>query len=440
MSTFHKIDKNSNNAITNALSIFDLPNTNVSISSSSIVEFLTLNPVNIKPFHFKIHASQSFYDLSKCYILSELRIKKENAAGQLIDLDGTENVSVCQMIGNTLWKNCRMAINGTQVFEGNSLMAYKNYFDHILTYPQTVKDSYLNVAGFYTDDETSQTSGSGYNSRKELFKKSKTAQFIAKLDVDLCNQTRYLVNQCEVDIELLPNDSNFLIIAPDDASPKYQIEIMACKLYCKKLDLMDSLAYDINKKLELKPALYPIRRSTMRSFFIRGKRIEFNGALWTDHVPKRVVIAMLPNDNFVGSQKTSPFDFQHFKVREISISASGVNIPSASYNFDFENDKYARAFHDMNENLGYAGTLESNGISLKRYKKGGCCFFVFNLTNSGEDNGLDTFDLVRNGTTGIKISFSTPVPDAGIELIAMGEHESLLYLDKNRTISSDSRI
>jgi hypothetical protein len=200
------------------------------------------------------------------------------------------------------------------------------------------------------------------------------------------------------------------------------------------------LAFDINKKLETKPALYPIRRSSLRSIFISGKRTEFNGALWTDHVPKRVVLAMISNANFVGSQATSPFEFKPFNVREITISASGVNVPAAPYSFDFENDKFSRAFHDMNEGLGYAGALQSNGISLKRYKEGGCCFFIFNLTNSGEDTGLDTFDLVRNGTTSIKISFNKPVEDNGIVLIAMGEHESLLYLDRHRTISSDSRI
>jgi hypothetical protein len=439
MTTFQKIDKNSNNSITNALSIFDLPNTNVSVSNSSMIELLTLNPVNIKPLHFKIHASQSYFDFSKCFILTELRIRKYNGT-VLVDIAENDNVSVCQMIGSTLWKNCRLSINGTQIFEGNSLMAYKSYFDHMLTYSQTVKDSYLTAAGFYTDDETSQTSGSGYDKRKALFKKSNVVQFISKLDIDLCNQPRYLVNQCEVDIELLPNDSSFLIIATGDNLPEFEVEIVACKLYCKKLDLMDSLAYDINKKLEIKPALYPIHRSSLRSIFISEKRTEFNGALWTDHVPKRIVIAMLNNDNFVGSQTTSPFDFKHFNIRDIAISASGKYIPSSPYNFDFENGKFVRAFHDMNECLGYAGALESNGISLKRYKDGGCCFFMFNLTNSGEDNGLDTFDLVRNGTTSLNISFNKPVPDKGIVLIAMGEHESLLYLDRNRTISSDTRI
>ncbi|CAK5031835.1 unnamed protein product [Meloidogyne enterolobii] len=94
----------------------------------------------------------------------------------------------------------------------------------------------------------------------------------------------------------------------------------------------------------------------------------------------------------------------------------------------------------MQEAIGYAGTLESNGISMERYAKGGFCFFVFNLTNSQEDNGPETFDLIKNGTTSIKLTFNEPVPSGGIVLIAMGEVDSLLMLDRNRTITSDISV
>lgn len=189
MTTFHKIHRDSSNAITNALSFFDVPSTNVSVSSSAMIELLTLNPVNIVPYHFKLHASQSYFDLSKCYILTELRIRKEDAAGQLENLDPVQDhAAVCQLVGHTLWKNCRVNINGTQVFEGNSLMAYKSYFDYMLTYPAAVKSSYLNVAGYYDDEETSQITGRGLQARRALFAGSRVAQFIAKLDVDICNQ------------------------------------------------------------------------------------------------------------------------------------------------------------------------------------------------------------------------------------------------------------
>jgi hypothetical protein len=441
MTTFHKIDRESSNAITNALSFFELPSTNVSVSSSAVLELLTLNPVNITPYHFKLHASQSYFDLSKCYVMTELRIRKTNAAGQVLNMD--ENVdfaAVCQLIGHTLWKNCRVSINGTQVFESNSLMAYKSMFDYMLTYSQSAKKTHLNAAGYYEDMETTQLSREGLLERNELFKGSRVAQFISKLDVDICNQPRYLVNQCEVDIELQPNDSNFLIIAAPIAGTQYHLEVLACKLYVKKVELMDSLAYDINKKLELHPARYPMRKSSMRAIFISENRTEFNGNLWMDQVPKRVVLAMVKNEHYVGTQSTSPFDFQHFNVREISVCASGTVVPAAPYNLDFPNGKFVRAYNDMQEAIGYAGTLESNGISMKKYSEGGFCFFVFNLTNSGEDNGPETFDLIRNGATTVKIAFNQPVPAGGIVLIAMGEHESLLFLDRNRTVSSDHQI
>jgi hypothetical protein len=445
MTTFHKIDRESTNAITNALSFFDVPSTNVSVSSSAVVELLTLNPVNIPPYHFKIHASQSYFDLSKCYILLELRIRKEDAAGNLINLDpAQDHVAPCQMIGHTIWKNCRMHINGSQVFEGNALMAYKSWFDYMLTYPLHVKNSYLNAAGYYDDEELSQVTGRGLNARYQLFAGSRNAQFIAKLDLDICNQPRYIVNQCEIDLELYPNDSNFLLIAEQVPGapplPRYHLEVLACKMYVKKVELMDSLAFDINKKLEVSPAKYPMRKSSMRAIFITENRTEFNGSLWADQVPKRIILGLVTNSHYVGTQTSSPFDFRHFNVRDITISASGVLTPAAPYNFDFPNWKFARAYHDMQDACGFAGTLESNGISMNRYANGGCCVFVFNLTNSGEDNGTETFDLIRNGATTIKITFNQPVPAGGIVLIAMGEHESMLYLDRNRTVATDIQV
>jgi len=435
MTTFHKIDKDSPNAITNALSIFDIPSTNVTVSSSSFREYLTLNPLTDIPYHFKIHASTNYIDLSKCYLLMECRIKKRNAEGLLINVPANEDVSVCQLIGHSIWKNCRISLNGTQVFEGNSLMAYKSIFDYELTYPETVKKSYLNVAGYYKDGE-SQTEGEGYNARKKLFAESKTVQFMSKLDVDLANQPKYLVNQCELDVELLPNDSNFVIITGTDNT--YHFEITGLKMYVKMLELVDSLAYDINKKLELRPAKYPMKKTNIKSMFIGEGHREYNACLWTDQIPRRVTLALLSNKDYVGDQKTSPFNFKPFNLRSITVIANGVNHPEAPYTLDFPNKKYARPYHDTMEAIGYAGSLESNGIDFKSYGNG-WCIFVFNLTTSKEDNG-DTFDLIKPGSCLIKLSFNEEVPQGGLVLVAMGENDALLMVDRNRTISTDITV
>ncbi|KAL7080586.1 hypothetical protein ACQ4LE_000604 [Meloidogyne hapla] len=325
-------------------------------------------------------------------------------------------------------------------------MAYKSYLSHELSFSLTAKNSHLNAAGYYGNAGLSLESGAGFTSRKARFGSSTTAQFIAKIDADLFNQPLYLINHCEVDIEILPNDSRFVLIAPPaevlagvvPQTSRYHFEILNCKLYVKKVDLMDGLALDIAKKLEISPARYAIRKTMMKPLFIGQGRYEFNANLFMDQIPRRVILGLVANSDYVGNTTRSPFNFQHFNVREISIIANGRSYPQAPYDFDYSKGKFVRAFNDMNEAIGFGNSMESNGITFEQYAYTHA-IYIFNLTNSGEDQG-GLFDLIRNGTTAISIKFSNPVPEGGVMLIVMGEADSLIMLDKNRTITSDTTI
>lgn len=113
--------------------------------------------------------------------------------------------------------------------------------DYELSYPVTVKDSFLTAVG-YSRDSADQDSnvGGGYTKRKALFATSKTAQFMHKIDADLFNQDLYLVNNVEIDIEVTPHENkNFLLIMPAANATEYLFEIESCKLFVKTVDLMD---------------------------------------------------------------------------------------------------------------------------------------------------------------------------------------------------------
>lgn len=138
-------------------------------------------------------------------------------------------------------------------------------------------------------------------------------------------------------------------------------------------------------------------------------------------IPRRCVIGMVSHDAHTGSYKKSPFNFEHFNVREITISANGREYPAVPYNLDFAADKFVRAFHDMQESLSYAYSMDSNGISMNKFKSG-WCLFVFNLTNNMEDD--QCFDLIKNGTTSISIKFNEAVPALGISVIGLGEMDA----------------
>jgi len=437
---FHKIDTDSSNTITSALNFFNVPPTNTSVSSSEVRQILTLNPINDRPFHFKIHSSTSYLDLSKTYIFTEMRIRKLDKDGNWGNIDDNEEVGVINMIGATFIKNIKISINGREIYDSNSLYAYKAYLDALLSYPISVKDSQLQAAGYFLDSDSHEdsTGNQGYISRKGLFASNNIVQFIAKIDSDLFNQELYLINNTEVDIEITPNDDSFVIIAPSaEPSKKYKLEIMQCKLYIKTLELMDGLALDVAKKLDTNIAKYAVRKSIIKSIFITEGRTELNVNLFADQVPRRIIIGIVSNAAFIGSKTLSPFMFKPFDIREITITANGHNYPAVPYDLNFSKNCYVRAFHDLNETLGMTNTTESNGISLHNFKNS-CCLFGFNLTNSMEDNAC--FDLIKNGTTILNIKFSKAVPAGGLALIALAEVDSMFMIDRNRTISSDTTI
>lgn len=276
----------------------------------------------------------------------------------------------------------------------------------------------------------------GFIKRKELFKLSQTAQFMSKIDADLFNQQNYLLNNIEVDIEITPHDSNFLLIS-SDPTINYELEIITCKLYVKHIELTDGLALDITRQLDLTPARYAYRKTEIKNIFISEGRLELAANLFSDQVPRRVVLGMVENEAYVGAQNKSPFNFKPFAVREIKLSSNGKTFPQIPYEFDFTKNKFVRGFHDMNESLGYAYTSDSNGISLNKYKSG-WSFFIFNMTNSLEDDPV--FDLIKSATTDIHIKFNQPIRAGGVTLIAIAELDCLLLLDKYRTITTDSSL
>jgi hypothetical protein len=146
------------------------------------------------------------------------------------------------------------------------------------------------------------------------------------------------------------------------------LEVSNLRFYVKSLELMSGLALEISQKLEKTPARYAIRRISVKSHFISENRTEFSTLLFSEQVPRRVVIGLVSNDRYIGNKLYSPFKFMPSNTREITLYANGKTYPSNLYNLDYTNGKYIRAFHDTCEALGFANSVESNGISYEKFK------------------------------------------------------------------------
>ena len=69
--------------------------------------------------------------------------------------------------------------------------------------------------------------------------------------------------------------------------------------------------------------------------------------MYTNEVPRRVIIGFVKNKSFNGDNLSSPFSFNHFKIKSIELLANGRLYPQHPYSLDFDASKYARAYNDM---------------------------------------------------------------------------------------------
>ncbi|KAL3082249.1 hypothetical protein niasHT_035779 [Heterodera trifolii] len=361
-----------------------------------------------------IHPITSYVDLSKVFVCTEFKLKKVADDGVVVDVPANAAVGLIQMPGATFIRNLKVHINLREVYDSNQLYSYKVFLDTELCYPVAAKEAYFGVAGYFRDSDPTKVN----DKRKKAVEESKSFQTITKLSADIFNQDLYMISNVEIDIELALQSDDFMIHQEAANRDKYTLEVIDCRLIVKTVDLMDGLSLDIAKKLDMEPARYGIRKTLMKSLFITGGRYDFSANLFTEEVPRRVIIGLVPNQNYIGQNQKNPFYFNHHNVRNIELTASGRTYPQFPYNLDYKNNRYARAYHDTQEHLGMACTTESNGISYSMFKTA-YCLYVFQMTNSQEDS--PGFELIKEGCTAVNIRFAEAVPNEGVTLIAYAD-------------------
>jgi hypothetical protein len=315
------------------------------------------------------------------------------------------------------------------------------------------KYTWLQAGGYAIDSVgyMDRVDNPGFEERKRMFSGSQTVQLITRLNGDLWNQPKLMIT-----IEITPNDDTLVLQAFNTpavtnaagvvtqeaivaSTTTYVLEILSCYLLVKTMDLMDSLSLEFNQKLDKTPATYNIRKTVVKPLFISEGRYEFNGLLDTETVPRRVTLALVENSAFKGHKKKTPFAFKHYNVESVSIQTMGKQYPTVPYMLDYEAGRYKRAYVDMMDGLGFLHSQESNNIDPTQFANE-WCIYVFNLTNSGEDE--PNFELIKNACTNVNIKFKNgyPVQANGLVLIAYLEYDGIVMIDKNRSLTSDNTL
>lgn len=437
------IEQTSAFATKNELNLFSVPPTEVAVKESFWTEIHPLNTItSAGPWEFRLPADVHYIDLSRNYIWMQLKITRPG--GEVLRWDEPagaaavhpeDKTAPIQLIGKTFFQQVKLFLNSTLVYDSHDTYAYRAYLETELNYSEEVKQSYLRVAGYKKDGDTPNAADNeGFRRRAIWFKDSETVELMANLHIDLFCQQRYLVNNIEMYLQLFRNSDPFLLMNFAN-NPNLKLELQDIRFNIMKIDPAESLCMGLERTLQMAPLNYPIRRCQIRVQHIEeGRRDTPNTVLFTGQLPRRIFIGFVRNAAYFGDYSMSPFNFEHFHIQSVQVTSGGKNFPPNPIEMNFRQRKYAKPLIYMYEALGLPAAARSNGIGFSEYRNGSC-FFVFNLTSDGQEDG--TWELLKQGATTARVKFADAVPAGGAKLICMAEYDNLLKIDKHRNVFSD---
>ena len=458
MTSNKMIDGDSEICIQSTLDLFSVPPTTVTVERDLWEELRPMNAVtNHGPYEFYNSGNEHYLDMAKNYMYMRIKIVQKN--GMPIGHIAAHNkktepppsfVAPINLIGATFFKQVKMIVNGKLTFDSGPDYAHLAYILTDLNNNRETKDGLLGASGWITDcdpsykEEPEQLNtwrNPGLMKRYYRHINSRTVDYMTPLHIPFARQERYLLNNLDIRFELHRVSDAFALQTTNVAN-QYKIEVEDMRFFLRKVELGRDVCMAIETQLQRMPAKYPVRRAELKTLHIgSGRTTTPCNALWTGQLPRRVILCTLPNRNYYGSFDKNPFLFAPNNVVKVCLYVNSKCVPYSGplemtfYDTEaFGTSLVARAYVQFQTALG--GT--SNDIDFHRFTRD-ACYFVFDLSvdNTGDTNN---WELMKNGTLSIYMEFSAPMTVDGLKVLALGEFDNLITIDKLRQIQYDYAV
>jgi hypothetical protein len=416
------------------LSLFDEPPFDVTLTSGLLVEHYPMNVVSDRttPITFFIQGTdQQFIDLRETRIYVRGKILQPDGK-KLLDAD---EVAPVNNFLHSLFNQCTVWLNETQVTPPNMYYAYRAYIEMLLGYGKEYKKSQAQCNMYYREkdvENTDKTVQDGYKKRYDLTKKSQTFELYGRPHSDLFLQTRYLIPGIDMRIQFERATDDFCLVAPTVANQKsFKVDLDEVILYVKKQNILPSLAIGILKSWESgQPIAYPMKKVEIKTFSIAtGTMQVINENLITGQVPDRVIVGIVSSQNLHGTQTTNPFVFKDHNLRYINASVDGDQISGRPLELSFQADgaRFMRAFYNIFDSLGYTDCDVGLDMTFEEFKNGKQ-LYVFQLRPLS-----DSFTTPKYGNVKLELKFN-PGTTESLTVVVYAEYQSVLYIDNTKSI------
>ena len=227
-------------------------------------------------------------------------------------------------------------------------------------------------------------------------------------------------------------------------NPKVKLTDVVLKIRKVKVDQTVSDATEVI--LKQTPALYPIRRVECKALTIpTGLPNVRKDNTFSGTIPKSFVFGLVEALSYSGTYGRNPYNFQHFGVKNITLSVNGEEIPFKQLALTYPEDPNGNPGNDTGldfiqaYNTLFSGTgkmYANTGLDITRedYPKG-YVLYAFDLTPD-MCNTTEYFNTVQRGSLSVDITFEgqTKVP---IAMLCYGDFENIIRIDSERNVIYD---
>jgi hypothetical protein len=257
-----------------------------------------------------------------------------------------------------------------------------------------------------------------------------------RIHADICNIPVHILPGVKIHIKLTKSKSPFYLLS-DKEDPKVYFKFEEALLYVKRVRASPTVLAAHNEALLTGlPSRYNFTRVELKTFtFGSGsKSLSIDNAI-LGVLPKRVIVTMIRNVDFLGQANTNPFNFRHYDLNSFAMFVTGKQIPPEGLSLDMSHEKTAiMGYRTLFEGSGIHHSNSGLLITPEMYIKG-YFMLVFDLTPDLAASEGHTSDPV-SGHIRLELKFDKPLPEPLVVLM-YSEFDNSVLVDALRNVTTD---
>ena len=465
--------------------LFRVPPTQQSLERGRWIDYAPLSSVENanSAITFLIAGTDEYIDLSKTILTVTGKITKKDGTSKL---DGNDQSSVAPVNNflHSLFRQVDVYLNGKQVTPAMGTYAYRSYIETLLNYDVSAKQSQFSSALYYKDTPGQMDKAGALASSKTLNYKTPSAdpaaagtnasdklyvpesgnvgfakrhQFIKNgnrfvlsgpIFSDIFMTDRLLLNMMDLKVVLNCSADAFSLMDLNDPAIEPKVQLTDVVLKVRKVRVDQSVSDGVERMLKQTPALYPIRRVECKILTIPANLPNVRqDNIFSGIIPNSFVVGLVHVDASTGEYDKNPYNFQHFGVTSVSLTANGQEIPFKLLTLKYPKDADGKINPTNDTELDFeeayntlfsgTGKIYSNaGLDITREDyPGGYALYTFDLTPD-MCKSADYFNAVQRGSLTLALTFETSHKHA-IGMVCYGDFENIIRIDSERNAIYD---